>query len=413
MRISIIGVVKLVTLGVVLAFIVLIVLWARAKYAIQGRIYVEEGSAAGPARQIEVRLVNKNYEDTVARLAREFERAAEQTMYAAVTQLAGKVNDIPVATNRTRDAGELSLDELSPAEARAARATLQEEHPDVQRLVKALEKELGPLTDDERKEVSARVRRYLAFSLYCREVMPAAPLGSRFYERAAQYWEERAEQLKKTGRVIIDDAALSYVTEWMTGGLGDEPVQRVSRVSRTNEALRTALARAANVAKEPRATTPRKPAHPAPRTGGVLPHSSLTSNDLFAVVTATQRELQRVLEQTLRAAEEGLLDETLDLTTTDDDGRFVFRGETVQPGEYLIFAKYDIVTLEGDPVQLMWFEPLTISLRRFAFNKTTQLDLTELNQRRPAVMELRVPSADELRTTLLRRAAEAKALPIP
>ncbi|MCX7847729.1 MAG: hypothetical protein N2595_06860 [bacterium] len=408
MRVSIAGIGKLVGLAAGLVLLVLLVLWARANYAIEGRIVVEEGSAAGPARHVEVRLISKNYEQTVAQLARQYEQEQERVLSAVVTQLLTKVNDIPVVTNGSRTAGELALEELAPAAARSAAVALREEHPDVQRLAKALEKELGPLSDDERREVSARLRRYLEYSLYCRDAMKAAPIGARFYERGAQYWEERADQLKNTGRVLIDDAACTYVTEWMSGGLGDEPVQRVTRVVRTNEALLSALKRVqARGRTVPATQREEKAKSPQRRYGGLLPQSSLTSNDLQTAVIAAQRELQRSYEAMMRAAEEALLDETLDTTTTDDDGRFVFRGEAVQPGSYLIFAKYEIVSLEGEQLQLVWFEPVTITLRRFAFNKATRLQLTELTQRRPAVMELRVPTQDGLSASVLQRLREA------
>lgn len=407
MRISIVGVGKLAGLAVGITLLTLLVLWSRARYTIEGTVRVEEGSAAGPARGIEVRLVSKNYEDSVAQLANQYQQVYDRAIQAAVTQLVAKVNDIKAATNAAGRSGELSLDALTPADTRSARERLREEHPDVQKLVRALEKELGPLTDDERKDVSARVQRYLEFSLYCRDMMAVAPIGARFYERAAQYWEARAEELKKTGRAIVDDAALSYQTEWFTGGLGDEPVQRVTRFSRTNEALLAALAAAQRGEDKPKpkpATAPPK----QPRSGGVLPDSSLTTNDMQAVIAATLRELQHTHDSVVRAAEDALLDETLDITTTDDQGQFVFRGDTVQPGSYLVFAKYDILSLEGEQVQLMWLEPVTVTLKRFAFNKSTRLDLTELNQRRPAVMELRVPAQDALFGTLVERLKNVK-----
>jgi len=400
MRISIVGVGKLAGLAAGITLLTLLVLWSRARYTIEGSVRVEEGSAAGPAKRIEVRLVSESYEESVAQLARQYQQAYEAAVQAAVTQLAAKVNNIRTPTNAAGRAGGLSLDALAPADARSARERLREEHPDVQKLVRALEKELGPLTDDERKDVSARVQRYLEYSLYCRDMMQVAPVGARFYERAAQYWEERAEALKKTGRAITDDAALSYKTEWTTGGLGEELVQRVSRYSRTNQALLAAreAARSGEAAPTP---TPATPPRKQPRGGGVLPHSTLTSNELQQVLAATLRELQHTHDTVVRAAEDALLDETLDIAVTDDEGRFVFRGETVQPGSYLVFAKYDILSLEGEQVQLVWFEPVTVTLRRFAFNKSTRLDLTELNQRRPAVMELRVPREHELAATVL------------
>lgn len=407
MRISIVGVGKLAGLAAGIALLTLLVLWSRARYTIEGSVRVEEGSAAGPARQVEVRLVSQNYEDSVAQLVQQYQRAYEAVLQAAVTQLIAKVNDIAASTNAAGGAGGLSLEALPPADTRSARERLRDEHPEVQRLVRALEKELGPLTDDERKDVSARVQRYLEFSLYCREMMQVAPVGARFYERAAEYWEERAEALKKTGRAITDDAALSYETEWFTGGLGDEPVQRVSRISRTNEALLAALREARSGEQAP-APTPAAPPQKPRRSGGVLPHSSLTSNDVQTALAAALRELQHTHDTVVRAAEDALLDETLDIAATGDDGRFAFRGDTVQPGSYIIFAKYDILSLEGEQMQLVWFEPVAVSLRRFAFNKSTRLDLTELNQRRPAVMDLRVPAQEALFATLVEEVRNAR-----
>jgi len=401
-----IGVGKLAGLAAGIALLTMLVLWSRAHYSIEGSVGVDEGSAAGPARQVEVRLVSQNYDESVAHLTEQYQRAYEQALHAAVTQFVAKVNDIAGATNAAGQAGGLSLDALAPADERSAREQLRDEHPDVQKLVRALEKEIGPLTDDERKEVSARVQRYLEFSLYCRELMPLAPAGNRFYERAAQYWEERAETLKKTGRTITDDAALTYETEWTDGGLGEEPVQRVSRFSRTNEALLAALAGSTRTAAPKPAANKPQPAQ-TKRAGGVLPNSTLTSNEVLAAVAAVQRELQHTYDNLLRAAEEALLDETLDITATSDDGRFVFRGDTVQPGAYLVFSKYEILSLEGEQMQLVWYEPVTVSLRRFAFNRSTRVALNEMNQRRPAVMELKVPAQDELFATLVERAKNA------
>ena len=51
---------------------------------------------------------------------------------------------------------------------------------------------------------------------------------------------------------------------------------------------------------------------------------------------------------------------------------------------------------EGERVEFSWFNPVTISLKRLAFDKSSVVNLDELNQSKPPVDNIYIPDTDEL-----------------
>jgi len=68
----------------------------------------------------------------------------------------------------------------------------------------------------------------------------------------------------------------------------------------------------------------------------------------------------------------------------------------VQPGNFIIFSKFDILSTEGDPIEFMWFNPVNVSIKRLAFDKTTIVNLDELNLSKPPYLDIYIPEKEEL-----------------
>jgi hypothetical protein len=86
---------------------------------------------------------------------------------------------------------------------------------------------------------------------------------------------------------------------------------------------------------------------------------------------------------------------------TDTDGSYVFAGPDVQPGNYYVFTQYDVLSTEGEPVEFMWYCPVTVPQRRLALKKSVTLNLDDLNQGKPATLGMYIPDREELYLQLI------------
>ncbi len=376
MHISPVGYAKLFGLAATVTLIALLVVWSRAHYAIDGVIAVE--GQPTPANQ-EVRLMAISADDDIARLTNELIATQQALSQTIVTQLAARVSAAKAAALATRTLDITSLDVSRRADNSAG--------------------ELGPLTPAEETEVAARMERYLSYSLYCRERMKDCRVGSAFYEHGAQFWEDKVAQLRDSGRLAADEATRAYETEWLNHqGLGEEPSQRVRSFVSSN-----AVFLALHKEMQTKLAHMKKDRAPSKtiKDGGIIAGCAITTNDVMTLVDEARRALQQRQQDALPRAEESMLNATIAVAHADGDGRFTFTGGSVQPGRYIVFARMEALSLDGERMEYMWYEPVYVPLKRFAFNKRAMVRLTELNTRQPAVLQAAVPTREALFATIL------------
>ena len=94
--------------------------------------------------------------------------------------------------------------------------------------------DLAKLDDKEREQVTSLVSKYYQNSNVCRDEAAACPIGAIFYEKGSLFWEKKADNLVENKRIIFDEITTNYVTTWVEGGLGGEPIQVVKTVIVTN-----------------------------------------------------------------------------------------------------------------------------------------------------------------------------------
>lgn len=376
MRISPLGYAKLAVLAAVIALVALLIIWSRAHYTIDGVIAVEgQPTPSG----LEVRLMAASIEDDVALLTNDLAMVQQSLTHTLVTQLAARV--------------------AVEKKARQQKDTLDVDILDVSRRTAGRGDDLGPRTPDEERELAARMERYLSYALYCRERMKECGVGTAFYELGAQFWEDKVAALRDSGRLAADDATRAYETEWLAGqGLGDEPVQRVRALVSTNAVYRELHQEQTEAAAKKQA---KRNAVTKPKEGGIVTGSALSTNDVLPLVDTLLRTLQQRQQEALLRAEESMLNATLDITRVDDEGRFIFKGGSVQPGHFVVFSRMEALSLDGERMEYMWYEPVYVPLKRFAFNKRATLRLTELNTRTPAVLNAAPPARDTIISTIV------------
>jgi hypothetical protein len=408
MQITPLAVGKIAGAAIILALIVLVIVWVQADYAIKGTIVIDTGTGMRPASQVDVRLIDSSSEQEIAAYLSEYEALKQDLLMAGATQLFDRLGqpdqpDQAHESDRSDEEVALTIENLIDGSAPLNEAELSAEQPELQRVVRELNRTLDPLTEEERTQVTARVQKYLEYALYCRKQKESALVGQEYYERAAQFWENRATRLKEIGRLLIDDAQPSYETSWLPyAGLGDEPSQQVRTVLQSDKRARVLAAEQAaegarsGAKKSPADTRKQQQARAKTASGGVLPGAPVTSNEIMDIATRIQQRLRQQRVSVLKRSDEKLLALTVQQEVTDEEGHFAFEGQAIQPGEFLLFARYDMLTTDGEQVEFMWFEPVAISLRRFAFDKSTEVALDEMNQRQPACLELEEPGRDEL-----------------
>ena len=380
-----------------IAVIVLFVLLALTKYTIAGTIQVDTGAYVSPACNINVDLILASVDQDLARLTDQFQAYRSEKMTQAVARLAVEMETKLAETiaktpaTSTVAAGlsiEHVIDESLETGESAPKTVVETE-------LMAILKE--PAAADEKEEIQSRVDKYLRYALYCREMIDNCSVGNMFYRKGAEFWEEKVAALKEKGRLVYDDATVNYSTDWERyTGLGDEPVQEVSRTVRIDPA-ELAAAEEALGESGPAVKPAARAEKPKPPAIGKL----VSTNAIAAQATELERVLKDQYQYGLGESLKLLRDKTIMSVQTDAEGAFSFKGDEIQPGDYVVYAIYDVLSAEGEPVEFMWFEPVKISLRRFAFNKATVVTLNELNQHKPTFQSVYLPGRDELYLQLM------------
>ena len=344
-------------------------LWFRSTYSIQGTIQVDTGIEIRQARQIDVNLIQGFVTDDLDQLVAEYNSFRKEQLEVVFERLMEK-----------------------------SRGKFGTENPEEKTIVNVEEKIEYPEADSDKAEndtIRKRIREYAENAIYCREKIPEIPEGKEFYEAGALFWEEKISNLKDFDRVIVDEASLNYETTWKpSGGLGEEPIQIVKAIIRTN------VINLANVSIEP----VKENVEEAEKTvetekskvNEVVPGSLLTKEEVMDFAVELNRALNTEQKVIAGKSRDLILAMTMDQTKTDNKGSFVFKNKSVQPGNYILSSKFDILSIEGIPVEFTWFNPVKISINRFAFDKTTLVNLDEVNQSKPPYMDIYIPEKEEL-----------------
>jgi hypothetical protein len=389
MRISPAGIGKIAGVVLCIAVIGTWVLWSRTDYSVRGTVQVDTGTYISPGDNIDVHLILASVEEDIKKLVEDFSQLKTARMsQAVITLIQQSTPEKPkddsglsiehVISDSLNDTEPAEPAETAPADDALARAL--REAPD----------------EEEKNEIQQRINTYRNNAEFCRECMPACPIGENFYQQAAQYWEGKAAALEEKGRLVYDEATVNYETTWQTyNGLGEEPVQLVSREVRVDPGkLRKAEEQLTGPEKQPEKKKEETPKE-------VLQAIEVPTNDIMNAAGEIERVLKERSLYAIAETENLLREKILETRKTDMDGSFVFKGDDVQPGGYIIFTRYDVLSTEGEPVEFMWYQPVTVPVKRFALKKAVTVNLDELNQAKPATLDLYVPERDELYLQLI------------
>lgn len=378
---------KIVGAVAALIIVVFLLLWAHAEYTLKGTIVVDTGAYLAAARNISVDLLHSGVEEELLQLRAEYDRQLSNAYNNALASLRHMAHTATPVRVEADETGPLSIDSLVRGEAQRVRDEVQRERERAEQRADALLSSLAPLSEEETAEVRARTALYRDHALYLRDVAAEPITGTDFYERGAQFWEQKATRLSEKGRVIVDDASLNFVIRERPGGLGREPIQRVSTVKRTDVDI-DALFEDESEEKPAVDQEKKDEETPHPATVTLIPGLTLTSNDLMNASAEIIRLQQRAASQLRANAERLYLEMSLDHTRTDEDGAFIFKGPMVQPGRYFLKSRYGTLSADGELIEYAWFVPVTISLRRLAINKETEVHLDNTNHGPPPGLDI-------------------------
>ncbi len=344
-------------------------LWLRSTYSIKGTIQIDTGVDVRAARQKEVILIQGFVKEDLEQLVAEYNSFEKQQTEKIFDQLLKKYQE-------TLDAKKLD--------------SKVEVKPEKKREILDIE------TDEaENATIKHRMHEYAGNAVYCREEIPDINKGQEYYEYGALFWEEKISNLKDFDRLVVDEASLNYETIWrLAGGLGTEPIQIVKAIIRTNIIKRTAGE--INIPDKSEEMPKEKAFPDKPKINEVVPGGLLTKEEVMNFAVELNRELESEYKVIADKSSDLILAMSIEYKKTDDFGNFDFKDKVVQPGNFIIYSKFDILSVEGEPVEFMWFNPINIPANRLAFDKTTIFNLDELNQTLPPYLEIYIPEKEEL-----------------
>ncbi len=363
----------------VIAICIPLFLWSKSNYTIKGRVQVDTGVYVNPARNVDVKLILGSVEDQLKILVSEYENYRDFR----------KEKTIELILEQKKQSSSNSLEKSDSNTTKNAISNMLAST--VGKTGETWKINLAELDDEERELVTTLVSKYYQNSNYCRDQAAGCPIGAVFYEKGSLFWESKADNLIENKRIIFDEISTNYITTWVNGGLGGEPVQVVETVIITNITFQEIKAALGDTHEEDPAEKPKQIDRSA-----ILLDLNISTNDILGAVTDLKKDLQQKYRAILSKSDDLLIEMILDQVTTDENGDYVFKGKSVKPGKYFISSQYDILSSEGERVEFSWFNPVTISLKRLAFDKSSVVNLDELNQSKPPVDNIYIPDTDEL-----------------
>lgn len=351
-------------------------LWSRSNYAIKGKIQVDTGAYVSPARNTDVKLILGSVNSELKNLVSEFEDYRQYRKEKTIKNLL--------------ELGKQNL--TNSAKKTTAKKKKKDKQPHVVKKSNGKIKiNLEALNDEERAEVNALVAKYFQNSNYCKEQATYCPIGSLFYEKGSLFWEGKAEILQENKRMVFDEITTNYITKWVDGGLDGEPIQVVETVVKKNMTLQELKEALGEIVEEKEEEAPLEN-----HENSLLKGYALTTNDLQKAAVDLKKDLLQKYRDLSRKSDDLMIEMIVDQVTTDEDGNYIFKGKSIKPGEFFISSRYDLLSAEGERVEFSWFYPVTISLKRLAFNKSTVVNLDELNQSKSPVENIYIPDSEEI-----------------
>ena len=380
---SLIG--KIAGLIAVIAICIPLFMWSKSNYTIIGRIQVDTGAYINPARNVDVKLILGSVDDQLKVLVSEYESYRDFR----------KEKTIELILEQKRQSMTNSSEKTDSDTSKEAIKNMLASTIVKSGVTGKVKIDLSELDDDERELVTTLVSKYYQNSNYCRDQAADCPIGALFYEKGSLFWENKADNLIENKRIVFDEIATNYVTTWVEGGLGGEPIQIVETVIVTNITIQEIKAALGDTSEEEPIEKPKQIDRSA-----ILLDLNISTNDILEAVTDLKKDLQQKYRAILSKSDDLIIEMILDQVITDENGNYIFKGKTVKPGKYFISSQYDILSSEGERVEFSWFNPVTISLR-LAFNKSAVVNLDELNQSKPPVDNIYIPDTDELLLDIL------------
>ncbi|RLD11319.1 MAG: hypothetical protein DRI44_03835 [Chlamydiae bacterium] len=369
----------------VIAICISLFLLSKANYSIKGHIQVDTGTYINPARNVDVKLILGSVEDQLNMLVKEYESYRDFRKEKTIEAIFEQMN--PKTTNSSQNAQAARSKETITSVLSSITGTSLETGA-----TGKIKINLSKLDDKEREQVTTLVSKYYQNSTYCRDQAIECPIGAIFYEKGSFFWESKADNLVKNKRIVFDEITTNYITTWVDGGLGHEPIQVVKAVVVTNLTLREIKAALGETNDEEVVVKKEKEID----TSVILSNFNISTNDVIKAVIDLRKDLQQKYQAILSKSDNLLIEMILDQVTTDENGNYIFKGKTIKPGKYFVSSQYDILSSEGERVEFSWFNPIAISLKRLAFNKSSIINLDELNQSKPPVNDIYIPETNEL-----------------
>lgn len=259
--------------------------------------------------------------------------------------------------------------------AQAALEKFKAEHKE-EPAAEAKTQDAGKLPDEsELAEIEKRVKNYKEYALYCRKRAQESQAGRTMYEKGAEFWEAKLETLKEKGRLVFDEASVNYsVEEKKYAGIGDEPVQIISKVQRVTPeelAVMNVLEVKPENQKQAKAVKDKDAKFDAEK-----------YIDKDAVMKAAEQVSSQIAENLKNMSsreDEALVQGQIEKVMTDDNGAFAFKNPAIKPGLYGVYLDHNTLTPSGDLLPVRWLVPAYVEKKPFSFKKSLVLTLDEKN----------------------------------
>ena len=245
-------------------------------------------------------------------------------------------------------------------------------------------------TEDEQEEVAKRVKIYKEHALYCRKRAAESQAGRAMYEKGAEFWEAKLETLKEKGRLVFDEASYNYsVEEKQYAGIGDEPVQIVSKVQRVSPEDLAVM----NVL----AVSPESPKKSKSKKSTVFDANAFINTNAVAKAAAQCVEQIKESCKTIKYKEEELIVQgQIEKVMTDENGAFSFKNPSIKPGVYGVYLEHNNLTPSGDILPVRWLVPVDIKKQFFSWKKKATVSLDEKNMDTEVINSEVIPNTKDV-----------------
>lgn len=244
--------------------------------------------------------------------------------------------------------------------------------------------------EEEQAEIAKRVKNYKEYALYCRKRAEESVSGRSMYEKGAEFWEAKLETLKEKGRLVFDEASYNYsVEEKKYAGLGDEPVQIVTKVQRVTPEELAVM----NVLEIP----PEKQKTEKPKKKGEFNAASFINTNAVLKAAAQCHEQMKEAYKNISAKQDELIVQgQIEKVMTDENGVFAFKNPSIKPGLFGVYLEHNTLTPSGDILPVRWLVPVQVKGNAFSWNKATNITLDEQNMDTEVMASDAVPSIKDI-----------------